>query len=220
MPIILLGAEFWKKAINFDYLLECGMFQPWHDTFKQIGIGWARWCRYLILDMWLRLRLTQSHLDMLVFKDSAEARRVMNGRNRNLRPELLGVCPPGWGKPSCSCRMLSSTWWRMLGRLRKVERQSRPKWLPWPRDLLFQLQQGNIESTDGYGVFGLWHQESLGCRFCKIQKTHDMIQKFRYDLWFVSGLVLQLWFWYGFSSYFDMGQLVIDAGQKCDFCFF
>ena len=25
MPIILLGAEFWKKAINFDYLLECGM---------------------------------------------------------------------------------------------------------------------------------------------------------------------------------------------------
>lgn len=41
MPIILLGAEFWKKAINFDYLLECGM-------------------------------LTQSHLDMLVFKDSAE----------------------------------------------------------------------------------------------------------------------------------------------------
>eukprot|EP00438_Fugacium_kawagutii_P006698 Skav219110 [mRNA] locus=scaffold1574:273215:276548:- [translate_table: standard] len=41
MPIILLGAEFWKKALNFDYLLECGM-------------------------------LTQSHLDMLVFKDSAE----------------------------------------------------------------------------------------------------------------------------------------------------
>eukprot|EP00913_Durusdinium_trenchii_P017369 g16334.t1 len=41
MPIILLGAEHWKKAINFDYLLECGM-------------------------------LTQSHLDMLVFKDSAE----------------------------------------------------------------------------------------------------------------------------------------------------
>eukprot|EP00434_Breviolum_minutum_P002186 symbB.v1.2.001924.t1/scaffold55.1/size374282/6 len=41
MPIILLGAEFWKKSLNFDYLLECGM-------------------------------LTQSHLDMLVFKDSAE----------------------------------------------------------------------------------------------------------------------------------------------------
>lgn len=41
LPIILLGEEFWKKTINFQYLLECGM-------------------------------LTQSHLDMLVFKDSAE----------------------------------------------------------------------------------------------------------------------------------------------------
>ncbi|CAJ1350912.1 unnamed protein product, partial [Effrenium voratum] len=41
MPIILLGEEHWKKAINFDYMLECGM-------------------------------LTQSHLDMLVFKNSAE----------------------------------------------------------------------------------------------------------------------------------------------------
>lgn len=27
MPIILLGAEFWKKTINFDYLLECGMWR-------------------------------------------------------------------------------------------------------------------------------------------------------------------------------------------------
>ena len=25
MPIILLGAEHWKKTINFEYLLECGM---------------------------------------------------------------------------------------------------------------------------------------------------------------------------------------------------
>ena len=41
MPIILLGAEFWKKAINFDYLLECGMFQPQHNDIEQIGIGWA-----------------------------------------------------------------------------------------------------------------------------------------------------------------------------------
>ncbi|CAE7193746.1 unnamed protein product [Symbiodinium microadriaticum] len=41
LPIILLGEEFWKKTINFQYLMECGM-------------------------------LTQSHLDMLVFKDTAE----------------------------------------------------------------------------------------------------------------------------------------------------
>ena len=25
LPIILLGEEHWKKTINFNYLLECGM---------------------------------------------------------------------------------------------------------------------------------------------------------------------------------------------------
>jgi len=51
MPIILLGAEFWKKAINFDYLLECGMFQPQHGTFKHLEADWHRMghmIRYLI----------------------------------------------------------------------------------------------------------------------------------------------------------------------------
>mmetsp|Transcript_77520 Transcript_77520/g.136737 ORF Transcript_77520/g.136737 Transcript_77520/m.136737 type:complete len:307 (-) Transcript_77520:64-984(-) len=41
LPIILLGEEHWKKAINWDYLLECGM-------------------------------LTQSHMDLITFKDTAE----------------------------------------------------------------------------------------------------------------------------------------------------
>lgn len=37
LPIILLGSEHWKKAINFDYLVECGMLTPEHlklITFK------------------------------------------------------------------------------------------------------------------------------------------------------------------------------------------
>ena len=43
MPIILLGAEFWKKSLNFDYLLECGMcstqcfkFSAWIHAFPPI----------------------------------------------------------------------------------------------------------------------------------------------------------------------------------------
>ena len=41
---------------------------------------------------------------------------------------------------------------------------------------------------------------------------------FRYDLslGFVSGLVLQLWFWYGFSYDVDMGQHCDFDGQKCE----
>lgn len=38
------------------------------------------------------MRLTQSHLDMLVFKDSAEARWCLAGHDRWL--ELVGVCSP------------------------------------------------------------------------------------------------------------------------------
>lgn len=41
MPVILVGEAHWKKAFNFEYMLECGM-------------------------------LTQAHLDLCVFKDSAE----------------------------------------------------------------------------------------------------------------------------------------------------
>jgi len=41
LPIILLGEAHWRKAINWEYLLECGM-------------------------------LTQSHLDLITFKDSAD----------------------------------------------------------------------------------------------------------------------------------------------------
>lgn len=105
MPIILLGAEFWKKSLNFDYLLECGMcstqcfnlsalihaFPPVTDLQEQshcsftMGIFSSKpsllgrkkvscsvilWQKLMSLNF---LRLTQSHLDMLVFKDSAEA---------------------------------------------------------------------------------------------------------------------------------------------------
>lgn len=41
LPVVLLGEKHWKKVINFEYLLECGM-------------------------------LTQSHMDLFVFKDSAQ----------------------------------------------------------------------------------------------------------------------------------------------------
>lgn len=41
LSIILIGEQHWKRAFNFEYMLECGM-------------------------------LTQAHLDLVVFKDSAE----------------------------------------------------------------------------------------------------------------------------------------------------
>eukprot|EP00931_Biecheleriopsis_adriatica_P007582 TRINITY_DN108852_c0_g1_i1.p1 TRINITY_DN108852_c0_g1~~TRINITY_DN108852_c0_g1_i1.p1 ORF type:complete len:341 (+),score=78.86 TRINITY_DN108852_c0_g1_i1:88-1023(+) len=41
LPIVLLGKDFWRKAVNWEYMMECGM-------------------------------LTQSHMDLITFKDSAE----------------------------------------------------------------------------------------------------------------------------------------------------
>lgn len=40
MPIILLGAEFWKNALNFDYMLECGMSQPQPSLDHDLDLGW------------------------------------------------------------------------------------------------------------------------------------------------------------------------------------
>eukprot|EP00933_Yihiella_yeosuensis_P063384 TRINITY_DN66511_c0_g1_i1.p1 TRINITY_DN66511_c0_g1~~TRINITY_DN66511_c0_g1_i1.p1 ORF type:complete len:325 (-),score=64.52 TRINITY_DN66511_c0_g1_i1:131-1105(-) len=87
LPVILLGEEFWKKAINWDYLLESGM-------------------------------LTQQHLDLIVFKDSAQAAYdhlvsqvhsadalgeqefVETAKRRRLekRPSASGTGPAGNGK--------------------------------------------------------------------------------------------------------------------------
>ena len=45
---------------------------------------------------------------------------------------------------------------------------------------------------------------------------------FRYDLLlcFVSSLVMQLWFWWGFTYNFDMGQICVFDGSKVLFMFF
>ena len=59
--------------------------------------------------------------------------------------------------------------------------------------------------------------------FRKISEKMILIW-FRYDslLWFVCGLVLHLWFWYGFSHDFDIGHncdlIWFDVGQTCDLC--
>ena len=71
LPIILLGEEHWKKAINFNYLLECGMCMA--RSRALCSAAFFLTCFLVALAM-MAVRLTQSHLDMLVFKNSAEDR--------------------------------------------------------------------------------------------------------------------------------------------------